>query len=102
MPSLSVATRTLALRDSGSQGGALTDEKTHDEERFYDTFMVLYDSYKRGRGRTLDPEQVKVLVNAFHEISEGLNEAITEVAALEVENADLKEQLTNKEKIWTP
>lgn len=74
----------------------LSEEEQKESDRFADTFFVLWHSYEKGRGRTLDPEQVKVLVEAFGEISQSQKEAMVLVEQLEKQVA----VLTRKRRLW--
>jgi hypothetical protein len=79
--------------------------EAEDNPRFHEVFHVLYDSYRRKRGRTLDPEQVQVLVDAFYEISVTMNEAEHTVAMQDeiIEQLQARvETLEKKRGLWTP
>jgi hypothetical protein len=65
----------------------------HDTDRFANTFYVLLESYRKKRGRTLDPDQVQTLVDAFTEVSD-LNQALAgEVTFLRQQLEEEKEWL---------
>lgn len=86
----------------------ITDEtaKLAENDRFADTFFVLWNSYQKKRGRTLDPEQVQVLVDAFAEVSQSQKEAqqIVEQQDQVIErlNAEIAELKERKSRLWQP
>ena len=67
-----------------------------DQSDFGRTTVLLMESYEGGRGRTLDPSQVKALAEGLLSMADTIQAGVAYTEQIDAEIAELK----NKRKFW--
>lgn len=77
----------------------VADEVIEAGARLNEVFGLMHQAYLKKHGRTLDAEQVAVIVEAMLRMTATIDNAIEYTAKLE---AELEEAQTKKKRLWRP